>query len=60
MDRAGRERREDAVLAEHDMLERVIVGEHGDDDLAARGIARRLGETRPLGERASALAGVRL
>jgi hypothetical protein len=34
------------VLAEHHLLDRVIVGEHGDNDFALCGIGRRLGKTR--------------
>ena len=57
MDRAGRERVEDAVFAEHHLLDRAIVGEHGDDHLAARGIARRLGELRALADERLGLGG---
>ena len=41
---------EDAVRGEHSLLDRTIVGEHGDGHRAFGGLARSLGEMRALGE----------
>jgi hypothetical protein len=44
MDRTGRERDKDSIIAEHRLINGVIVGKYGDDDFTSRRVARRLGE----------------
>ena len=50
MDGAGLQPRKYAVRAEHHAFDRSVVGEHGDDHLAARSLTRRLGERRTLSD----------
>ena len=51
------ERIEDAALPEHRLLDRAVVGQHGDHHLAVRGIAGRVGERRALADQGLGLLG---
>ena len=57
MDGAARQRIENAALAEHRLLDRAVVGQHGDHQLAARGLAGRVGERRALADQGLGLGG---
>jgi hypothetical protein len=54
-----RARREDTLLAEDHGFERRVIGQHADDDLARRGVARTVREARPDRDQRLGLPGVR-
>ena len=57
MDGAGLQPGKYAIRAEHHAFYRSIVGEHGDDHIAARGLAWRFGERRTFSNERLGLGG---